>query len=65
MILVDGLKSRADAIEYYDYFVAENKFIDNSNRSKFYMFVITKDNFDIFYNSKNLNGYLIFFDQNY
>ena len=65
LLLVDGLETRAAAIKYYDYFKAENEFIDNSNRSKFHMFVITKDNFDVFYKTKDLNGYLKFFDQNY
>lgn len=32
---------------------------------KFDTFVITKDNFDIFYRTKGLNEYLAFFDRNY
>lgn len=32
---------------------------------KFYTFVITKDNFDIFYRTKALDEYLTFFDRNY
>jgi hypothetical protein len=32
---------------------------------KFYNFVITKDNFQIFYRTKSLDEYLTFFDKNY
>ncbi|MDZ7650835.1 MAG: hypothetical protein U5K54_28900 [Cytophagales bacterium] len=32
---------------------------------KFYSFVITKDNFQLFYRTKALDEYLTFFDRNY
>ncbi|HMP98477.1 MAG TPA: tetratricopeptide repeat protein [Cyclobacteriaceae bacterium] len=65
MILVAELKGKQEALKYYrdiNQTLNQNK---NLLNFKFNKFVITKDNFDIFYRTKGLNEYLKFFDKNY
>lgn len=65
MILVSSFEEQNAA---YDYFlkVREADPVQESKQdSKFYKFVITKDNFNIFYQSKDLEVYQRFFDKNY
>jgi len=65
MILVNDFSNKEQATKFYDYFKAESKLRVNYPNTKFYNFVISKDNFEIFYRSKDLNTYLTFFDSNY
>jgi len=62
---VVGLPDREFALAYRDNIDLE--LIKNRTLSshKFDTFVITKDNFDIFYRTKGLDEYLAFFDRNY
>lgn len=63
--IVTELPNLETALSYYDKFLAQiavNKPISNY---KFYSFVITKDNFQIFYRTRALDEYLTFFDRNY
>lgn len=62
---VIGLVNREEAITYFDLFnsqAATGKPFSNYN---FHNFVITKNNFDLFYRTKALDEYLTFFDRNY
>lgn len=62
---VIGLSSREEAMTYFDLFnlqAATGKPFSNYN---FHNFVITKNNFDLFYRTKALDEYLTFFDRNY
>jgi tetratricopeptide (TPR) repeat protein len=53
------------AIEYYKAFVEKLPTVNELRNYKFNIFVITKDNFDIFYRTKGLDEYLQFFEKNY
>ncbi len=50
---------------YYYKFLAQLNKAKPFSDYKFYNFVITKDNFQIFYRTKSLDEYLTFFDKNY
>jgi len=65
MIVVSELDSKKTAVNYYDKFLAEINPPSKLPNTKFYNFIITKDNFDILYNSKDLDAYLKFFDESY
>jgi len=65
MIVVSELTSKAVAIDYYDKLLGEINFPSELLNTKFHNFIITKDNFDILYNSKDLDAYLKFFDESY
>lgn len=56
---------KAAAMKYYDKFLAQLQVAKPFSNYKFYNFVISKDNFQIFYRTKSLDEYLTFFDKNY
>ena len=56
---------RTPAQAYYEKFMAAMATAKPYSYVKFYTFVITKDNFNIFYRTKALDEYLTFFDRNY
>jgi hypothetical protein len=53
------------AIGYYKTFIEKLPSLSDLRNLKFDNFVITKDNFDIFYRTKGLDEYLQFFEKNY
>jgi len=57
--------NRETAMAYYYKFLNEVAKSKPFSDYKFYNFVITKDNFQIFYRTKSLDEYLTFFDKNY
>ncbi|MCE7864937.1 MAG: hypothetical protein DYG99_15470 [Bacteroidetes bacterium CHB5] len=63
--IVSELPSQAAALSYFDKFLAQIAPGKPFSKYKFYSFVITKDNFQIFYRTKALDEYLAFFDRNY
>jgi tetratricopeptide (TPR) repeat protein len=63
--LVSEFPSRKAALSYFDKFLAQIATSKPLSHYKFYSFVITKDNFQIFYRTKALDEYLTFFDRNY
>lgn len=63
--IVTELPSREAALSYFDKFLAQIALGKPLSNYKFYSFVITKDNFQIFYRTKALDEYLTFFDRNY
>lgn len=63
--IVTELPSREVALSYFDKFLAQIAVVKPLSNYKFYSFVITKDNFQIFYRTKALDEYLTFFDRNY
>lgn len=65
MILVSDFKDKREAINYYEEFLSNDPIDEQKRNSKFYKFVITKDNFNIFYQSKDFETYLVFFQKNY
>jgi hypothetical protein len=62
---VSELNSKQAAMEYFHAFSENLPGIADLRNHKFDNFVITKENFDIFYRTKGLNEYLRFFEKNY
>jgi hypothetical protein len=63
--IVSEFPNRKAALSYFDKFLAQIAVTKPFSNYKFYSFVITKDNFQIFYRTKALDEYLTFFDRNY
>lgn len=63
--IVTELPNLETALSYYDKFLAQIAVNKPLSNYKFYSFVITKDNFQIFYRTRALDEYLTFFDRNY
>jgi len=56
---------RESVMGYYYKFLAQLAPAKPFSDHKFYNFVITRDNFQIFYRTKSLDEYLTFFDKSY
>ncbi len=65
LTIVTDFPDRLTAVNYFDKFIAEAGNNKTLASHKFDTFVITKNNFDIFYRTKALDEYLTFFDRNY
>ena len=65
LTLVDELPRVSSALEYVKTFSEKLPTLNELRNHKFHCFVITKDNFDIFYRTKGLDEYLQFFEKNY
>ena len=65
MTFVADLSNVTTAIDYYRTFNENLPRINEFRNHKFDNFVITKDNFDIFYRTKGLDEYQQFFEKNY
>jgi tetratricopeptide (TPR) repeat protein len=65
LTFVSEFTDRAPAADYFDKVKAQVAKLPSLSSYKFDIFVITKDNFQIFYRTKALDEYLTFFDRNY
>jgi len=65
LLLVNEFKDNTEAIAYYSFFNSEESPLNDFESFKFYNFVISKDNFQILYQTKGLQEYLNFFKKNY
>ena len=65
LILVTEFEGIEFAIQYFSKFKSSEKEIEVLSNSKIHTFVITKDNFGIFYQNKGLEEYKSFFNKNY
>jgi len=65
LTLVADLPRVSSALEYYKAFTEKLSTFTELKSLKFNSFVITKDNFDIFYRTKGLDEYKQFFEKNY
>jgi tetratricopeptide (TPR) repeat protein len=63
--LVADLPRISSALEYYKTFTEKRSSFTELKDFKISSFVITKDNFDIFYRTKGLDEYQKFFEKNY
>lgn len=63
--LVADLPRVSSALEYYKTFTENLPSFTEIKSLKINSFVITKDNFDIFYRTKGLDEYIRFFEKNY
>jgi tetratricopeptide (TPR) repeat protein len=64
MVLVQDFGDKRSALTYYQTLLNQG-FLDQYSGPKFSIFVITKENFEIFYETKDLTGYLSFFKNFY
>jgi tetratricopeptide (TPR) repeat protein len=62
---VADLSGKSAAVEYFKTFIEKRPSLTPLVNYNFHNFVITKDNFDIFYRTKGLDEYLKFFEKNY
>lgn len=65
MILVNDFPDRTNAIRFMNKFNDELPLGELHKGEKIYSFVISEDNFNIFYQTKDLSAYLNFFENNY
>ncbi len=65
LTLVSDLAGLREAKDYYKTFSEKRETLTALKNYKFSYFVITKDNFDIFYRTKGLDEYTRFFEKNY
>ena len=65
LTFVADLPGISAAIDYYKTFIEKLPSLSRLRNHKFDNFVITKDNFDIFYRTKGLDEYIQFFQKNY
>lgn len=65
LTLVADLPRISSALEYYKTFNEKLATFEELKNHKLNNFVVTKDNFDIFYRTKALDEYLQFFQKNY
>ncbi|WP_276367826.1 tetratricopeptide repeat protein [Chryseolinea sp. H1M3-3] len=65
LTLVADLPGITTALDYIKTFNEKLSTLTEFRNHKFHNFVITKDNFDIFYRTKGLDEYLKFFEKNY
>jgi tetratricopeptide (TPR) repeat protein len=65
LAMVSELPRISFALEYYKTFIDKLPEFTALQNFKISTFVITKDNFDIFYRTKGLDEYIKFFEQNY
>ena len=65
MVLINEFNDKAQALAYYNSFNGEDSPVIEFDTYNLINFVITKDNFQILYQTKGLEEYLSFFNKNY
>jgi outer membrane protein assembly factor BamD (BamD/ComL family) len=65
IVLVDHFKDQQDALLYYDLWKANNTVATENPSFKFDTFVISKNNFDVLYKTKELDTYKTFYSRHY
>lgn len=64
IVMVNEFDSKQQALEFYNSFKNSNV-LEEYSAGEFSFFPITKDNFKIFYETKELDSYVKFFEENY
>ncbi len=65
MLLVNDFTERQNAQEFLSQFTDQVSLKEQFKGERFDIFVITEDNFNIFYKTKDVSAYLNFFENNY
>ncbi len=65
LIVVNQFKSKQEALTFFNLFTGQKNPLKGLNTLNFSNFVITKDNFEIFYQSKDVENYKLFFEEHY
>ena len=64
LVLVQAFANKAQALRYYEV-MSKSDLISTLNKNEINNFVITEENFEIFYQTKDLEGYRSFFNNFY
>ena len=65
MILINEFESRVEAMQFYGHINLNTSPLSKYSSTNFNNFVITNNNFQILYQTKDLPGYLAFFEENF
>ncbi|WP_421873920.1 tetratricopeptide repeat protein [Marinoscillum sp.] len=65
LVLINDFPGKSSAKNFLKLMQAEISFSDKYKGEKIYTFAITEDNFNIFYQTRDVNAYLNFFDKHY
>ncbi len=65
MLLVNDFPEKIEAQKFLTQFINQVSLKDQFKGERFDIFVITEDNFNIFYKTKDVSAYLNFFENNY
>ncbi|MGB0887664.1 MAG: tetratricopeptide repeat protein [Vicingaceae bacterium] len=65
LIIIKPINGYNDAIDYYKSFKLNDTHIKNLHEKGYRYFLISKDNFTLFYKNKDIDGYLQFFEKNF
>ena len=65
IIVINEFTDRTEALTYFNIFNGEDSPLKTFSTYKFYNFAVSKDNFQILYQTKGLNEYQSFFKKNY
>ncbi len=65
IIIVKKIKGYEAAVDYFKSFKLNKDNLKDINDNKFQYFLISQDNFVLFYKNKDVNGYQSFFDKNF
>lgn len=65
IIIVKKVKGYEAAVDYYKSFKLNKDNLKDINNNNFQYFLISQDNFVLFYKNKDINGYQSFFEKNF
>lgn len=65
MVSIKFFDEMPPAMNYYKSFKSDNEFLKEINSKEYALFVISYENFAVFYNQKKIDDYLSFFAKNY
>lgn len=65
MVSVQSFKNATKAKEYYDNFIVNTKFLGSLNSAGAVIMIISKEDYSVFYQSKSVEAYDVFFKEHY
>lgn len=65
MIMVNQFQNKEDALGYLDFYNASEGVKNEISTNKVQEFIITKDNFQILYKTKDISSYVSFYEEHY
>lgn len=65
LVIVKKMNGYEDAIDYYKSFKANKDKLTDIHQKEYKFFLISKENFVLFYKNKDIKGYLKFFEKNF
>lgn len=65
LIIIKSMKNYAAAVSYYKSFILNKDNLKELNEQEYQYFLISPDNFILFYKNKDIDGYMKFFNTNF